>query len=136
MTESITTDNPMRAAGLALDGLAKQADTIGNNIANVDTPGFRAQTLDFQSMLKNALNGSGNLQMKTTNVAHLLPTNDASSQAQVLLRKGGSSRADGNNVNMDVELEQMSETVLQYQTLSQLINKKFNLIRTISQAAR
>ena len=135
MTDTISSDSSMRAARIALDGLAKQSEMIGNNIANVDTPGYRAQTVDFKTALQRAMNGSGGIQMTTTNAAHLLST-ERPDQAPVLLREGGSSRADGNNVDMDVELTQMGETVLEYQTLSTLLTKKFSLLKSISQAAR
>ncbi len=47
MSGSLFTDNAIRAAKLALDGLSMKQGVISNNIANVDTPGYRAQEVDF-----------------------------------------------------------------------------------------
>jgi flagellar basal-body rod protein FlgB len=51
----------------------------------------------------------------------------------VELRQGGTERADGNNVDVDVELTQMAETGIRYQALTQLITRKYQSVRTILQ---
>lgn len=133
MTDSIISDKAMRAAQAALDGLAMQQELIGQNLSNVDTPGYKAQTVDFQSALRRALNtetGPGKVEMATTNSAHLASP-DRVDQAQVSLRKGGSVRADGNDVDIDVELTQMTEAGIQYQAITQLVSKKFLLLKNI-----
>lgn len=131
MSDLISSDNTFRALRLALDGLSAKQEAIGNNLANVDTPGYRAQDVDFRTALQKAVNSLPNLQMVSTNKAHLAsPT--SSDQVKVNLRKGGTVRADGNNVDIDVELTQMTETVIQYQALSQLISKKLNTIKNIA----
>ncbi|MGB9640579.1 MAG: flagellar basal body rod protein FlgB [Anaerolineales bacterium] len=130
MSDPILFDSSIQAMKAALDGLSTQQEVIGQNIANVDTPGYRAQKVDFRSALQSAMNKSGKVLMKTTNPAHL-QGGKAEGKVQISLREGGASRADGNNVDIDVELSQMTETVIQYQALSQLISKKFAGIKTI-----
>ena len=130
MTDPITTDPAMRIAQKALDGLALQQEVIGHNLANVDTPGYQSQAVDFQSALRRAIDSSDMLQMTTTNVAHQLSPSRPD-QMQIFDRRGGSERADGNNVDVDVELSQMAETGISYQAITQLISKKFLLLRNI-----
>jgi flagellar basal-body rod protein FlgB len=48
-------DTTMAAAEYALRGLAMRADTHAHNVANVNTPGYRARRVDFESSLRTAL---------------------------------------------------------------------------------
>ena len=130
MSDPITTDPAMRIAQQALEGLALQQEVIGHNLANVDTPAYHSQAVDFQSALRRALDKSDTLQLTTTNVAHQLTT-ARPDRVQIFDRRGGSLRADGNNVDVDVELSQMAETGISYQAITQLISKKFLLLRSI-----
>lgn len=135
MTDSITSDRALRAAQFALDGLSTQQELIGQNLANVDTPGYRAQTADFQATLRQALdNGSGGLSpvsMQVTQAGHQRPSAGETNPIQFSMRQGGSVRADGNNVDIDVELSQMAETGIQYQAISQLVSKKLLMLKNI-----
>ena len=131
MGDPLIIDNAMKTARFAMDGLAKQQEMIGHNLSNVDTPGYRAQKVNFETTLKAAINGEPQGKLMVTNERHIEPS-PAPGQVQVTNRSGGASRADGNNVDIDVEMTQMSETVMKYMTLSQLISKKFLLLRNIA----
>lgn len=124
-------DNAIQAAELALNGLSARQQAISNNLANIDTPGYRAQTVNFETAIQHALNSSGSLKMATTNPAH-----QTSSASKAFLtttpRPGGTARADENNVDIDTELLQMSETGIQYQAVSQSISKKLSLLKSIA----
>ncbi len=130
MSDPILPDRSLEIARKALDGLALQQEVIGHNLANVDTPAYRAQSVDFQSALRRALNPSPRVEMRTTHPAHQTGTQDAA-QVKIGLRAGGSLRADGNNVDIDVELSQMAETGIAYQAITQLVSKKFLLLKNI-----
>ena len=58
MSTSIFSDDALQAASLALKGLSARQEVIGNNIANVDTPGYNAQQIDFETTLARTLNQS------------------------------------------------------------------------------
>ena len=130
MANSITTDSTFSALKYALDGLSRQQEVLGQNIANVDTPEYKAQTVDFQSSLKQALNKSKVMPLSTTHAGHIDLT-DGPLGFQAAFRRGGSVRADGNDVDIDVEMEQMTETNIQYQALTQMISKKFQVVKNI-----
>ena len=53
MSNSLFTDSATQAAKLALDGMSQQQQVISRNLANVDTPGYHAQQMDFKSALKS-----------------------------------------------------------------------------------
>ena len=97
----------------ALDSIVEQQQTIANNIANVDTPGYHTQDLDFQGAMQQVVNEGS---------VHMMP---ASREVQELPQ-----RPDGNNVNIDRESLLLSQTQLQYQMGVQLIKAEFHKLLT------
>jgi len=128
---SMINDSTFDVLRMALDGLSLRQQLIGRNIANVDTPGYRAQTVDFETAIRRALGQSASLGLQRTNPGHLLAPK-AAGGVRALERPGGSTRADQNNVDIDVELTDMTETALRYQALSQAASKKLLLLKQIT----
>ena len=131
-------DAALRTTQTALDGLALRQQVISRNLANIDTPGYQAQTVTFEAALQQAQNTTGQpqpqLALAATEPAHLVGTTSAPiDPVAVEARQGGTQRVDGNNVDIDVELTQMAETGVRYQALTQLASNKLSLLRTISQ---
>ena len=131
MGDSLFSDNAIRTAKLALDGLSQKQTVISNDIANVDTPGYRAQEIDFDSVMRRALQNSRSTQLVTTHPAHLGISN-GKAIFRTQEKPGGTARADENNVDIDQELLDMSETGIQYQAISQELSKKLSLLKTIA----
>ena len=69
--------------------------------------------------------------MVTDHAKHIDTAERDSTSIQISSKKGGTERADGNNVDIDVELTDMTETVLSYQAMVQLVTKKFNLLKLV-----
>jgi flagellar basal-body rod protein FlgB len=135
MTDPILNDDALRAAQFTLNGLARREEVISRNLSNVDTPGFQAQTVDFESSLARAMTGGETMPMTATNPAHMGGAGSQPAPAiQTRARQGMAWRADGNDVDIDVELNQMAETGIRYQAISQLASKKLILLRSIAQA--
>ena len=134
MFNSINSDPTISAVEKSLGGLSMRKDLISQNIANVDTPGYKAQEVNFEGALQMALNQGSSLPMVTTSAMHISNTSGlgGGDTFQVGLRQGGTDRADGNNVDVDQELTQMSETGIRYQGLSSAVNMKLNLLKTIA----
>jgi flagellar basal-body rod protein FlgB len=98
----------------ALDGLAQRQRATADNIANVNTPGFLAGRVDFESSLRGALaNGE----------------NPASAMA-VVARSLEPTNTNGNNVNLDSETIIATETGLRYQLALNALDGKYNTLRT------
>jgi flagellar basal-body rod protein FlgB len=131
MPDSLFSDDAFRSAKIALDGLNLRQQIIGRNISNVDTPGYRSQTVRFEDALKSAMKTDQHIGMESTNTGHLAAPRATAGYISTP-RPGGSVRADGNNVDIDVEMIQMSEDAIRYQTMSQLVSKKLLLLKTIS----
>ena len=131
MSDSLFSDISTQIAKLALNGLSLRQQAISRNLANVDTPGFKAETVNFQETLDRMVSEGPLLPLTTTHDAHLI-TGEGGTGFSVTQREGGTSRADENNVDVDVEMTDMSEVGIQYQAISQAISKKLLLLKTLA----
>jgi flagellar basal-body rod protein FlgB len=98
----------------ALDGLARRQRVTADNIANINTPGFLAGRVDFESSLRGALAGG---------------ENPASADA-VVGRSLEPTNTNGNNVNLDTETVSATETGLRYQLALNALDGKYNTLRS------
>jgi flagellar basal-body rod protein FlgB len=131
MSDSLFSDVSSVTAKAALDGLSLRQQAISRNIANIDTPGYQAETVDFQQTLTRLVDTNNLLPLEITDDAHL-NTADSNAFFSTSLRPGGTLRADQNNVDIDVEMADMSEAGIQYQAISQAVSKKLLLLKTLS----
>ena len=131
MSDSLFSDISSRTAKVALDGLSLRQQAISRNLANIDTPGFKAQTVDFQETLTRMVDKGNSLPLAITDESHLTTAANETGFS-LMMRPGGSSRADENNVDVDVEMTDMSETGVQYQAVEQAISKKLLLLKTLA----
>lgn len=101
----------------ALNLRAARQELIASNIANADTPNYKAKDVDFASALQGALSGSGQkLQVAATSPQHLAgATGESVMGAPVMYRKPLQPSADGNTVDMDVERAQFADNALRYE---------------------
>ena len=120
----------IRVLDKAADASWLRNEAIGNNIANVDTPGYTRQDVAFESVLKEAL-GMCRYETMDAKVANLK-----------LERLNGrpytdyanfSYRIDGNNVDIDNENVMLAENQLKYQGLMTAINQEFANLQTAMQ---
>ena len=128
-------DNTTRALISALDGLSARQRTISNNIANVDTPGFKASDVSFARQLENVDNVGRKLQMTVTDSQHLSAAG-LSEETEVFTRKDTSQRVDGNNVDVEKEMAYLAETSLHYQTVTRLVSRRLAGLRTVINEGR
>jgi flagellar basal-body rod protein FlgB len=132
MSDSLFADIAMRTAKSALEGLSLRQQAISRNLANIDTPGYQAQTVDFEETLKRLTQNDGSLSLMKTDAAHQASPGASQAGFSLKTRPGGSFRADQNNVDIDVEMTDMSEVGIQYQAVSQAVSQKLLLLKTLS----
>lgn len=110
-------DEALRFHQTALSLRSARQELLASNIANADTPGYKARDIDFASALQNALGGSSaKLSMATSSSQHLEGNTAGSLMGSpVLYRKPDQPSADGNTVNMDVERAQFADNALRYE---------------------
>ena len=96
---------------------------ISTNIANLDTPGYKTKELAFKDQLKNAEN-EFQLKLATTHHNHMRAMNDQlKSPLKVYEVKGLPEQNDGNNVNLDTQMSEMSKNDVMFQALKNSIKK-------------
>jgi flagellar basal-body rod protein FlgB len=130
--------NPIGDRGLQtltgwLDGLSARQQATSNNIANIDTPGYVRQQVNFETELQRMFNRGSN-GMAATDARHYTGGNSLRDQLgmdpQQLLE---STRMDGNSVDIDQEMITLTETQMRFQAASQALSKKLGTIRTVIQ---
>lgn len=123
----------------ALSLLSQRQQVLASNVANADTPNYKARDMNFAQALQAAQSTAappGIVQMATTHANHLsaayssLPGQSANF---VKLRKPTQNNLDGNTVDMDVERNAFAENALQYETAVSLVSGSFNNLKTILQ---
>ncbi|MGA9747997.1 MAG: flagellar basal body protein [Nocardioides sp.] len=112
----ISASDPVAAAlGSALDGLALRQRVIADNIANMDTPGFIASTVDFEGSLRSALaDGS----ISSGGVAPGVSSSSAT------------PGADGNNVDLGTETLNAMQSTFRYQLITRAVGDRAALMTT------
>lgn len=119
-------DEVVRFQQTALNLRAARQELLASNIANADTPNFKAKDIDFASALRNALGGtSEKLPVVETSPAHLAGgSGDSIMGAPVMYRRPLQPSADSNTVDMDVERAQFADNALRYEASVVFVNEK------------
>ena len=99
-----------------LDATAYRSGLIADNIANIDTPGYHARDLDFQSQLTS-----------------LMGNDPQPAKPHAIEVKGLMERPDGNNVNMDRETRLLSENAIRFNVASTLLKSQIRQLRAAIQ---
>ncbi|MEF3191810.1 MAG: flagellar basal body rod protein FlgB [Campylobacterales bacterium] len=126
----------------ALNGRALRQDLIASNIANADTPFYRPRDLDFETVLaqeaRKAFLGEKSqvLPMAKTNRMHLDPIKEESGKPTLFFRDGHLTRNDGNSVDIDVEMSEMSKNNVMYQALTSAIKKESAIMAAVIDATK
>ena len=105
----------------SLDRTTLRQGLIANNIANVNTPGYKRKDVDFGIELNKAMGDSGSQLMG----------NDAEIKTTY-----GSNRRDGNSVDLEGEVVHMAETENRYRLLSEMTTRYFNGLKNVIREGR
>lgn len=110
----------------AADASWKRNEVITNNIANVDTPGYKRKDVQFEAYLTSALLGDNSLDNRVDDVD--LDTLDASVYTD---NASLSYRLDGNNVDIDTESANLAENQIRYYTLLDSMTQEFSRLKSV-----
>ena len=133
-------DDYLRFNETALSLRSQRQELLASNIANADTPNYKARDIDFSSALHGALarSGAGTGQMATTNAAHIGDPGAAADGktlpdgTPVLYRTISQGAVDGNTVDMDTERTAFADNGLRYEAGITMINHQIrNLLAAI-----
>ena len=103
---------------------SQRMEILSRNIANADTPNYKAQDLDFGNILKNAQSVS----MKTTNKNHI-PEGFTHGKPNLVYTVPFNSSVDGNTVELSVEQAKYGRAAAQYQTTLRFLEGEMSGIR-------
>ncbi len=119
-------DSALQFNQTALSLRSARQELLASNIANADTPNYKAKDIDFAKALQGALAGNtANLPLVTTSISHLSGTTGESVMgAPVMYRNALQPSADGNTVDMDVERAQFADNALRYEASVMFVSSK------------
>ncbi len=119
---AISFDKALGIHAEALEVRSRRAEILANNLANADTPGFKARDIDFKAILNDQMDAS--LKMTTTDGNHLPHGNFEPANA-LLYRSALQPSVDGNTVETQREIAEFSKNAMDLQASFQFLNSKF-----------
>ena len=139
MSLGLFNDPTSRAVRTALTGLQMRQQAIANNIANVDTPEYKAQAVSFEEALQRQLAGRPttpplvkSIGLDTTDPRHIpLEPRVETFEARPVTypSNDGTLRNDGNNVDVEREMTKLAETQITYSALGQMTSARLGILR-------
>ncbi len=121
------------ALGIHLKALrvgAERLEVLAGNVANADTPGYKARDIDFRSILarESGAGSTGGVTLSTTSPGHLPATGNAAAP-ELLYRIPGQPSLDGNTVDGDREKAAFLEASVRYQASLDFVGGKIATLR-------
>ncbi|AZB42934.1 flagellar basal body rod protein FlgB [Bacillus sp. FJAT-42376] len=109
-----------------------QQKVISNNIANADTPGFKAKQVSFHHVLQGEMEA---IKAARTDARHFEFTN-SSDAGPAISSKNSSYHPNGNSVDIDQEMSDLAKNQIQYNALVDRLNGKFKSLQTVLTGGR
>ena len=119
---AINFENALGIVPQALILREKRAEVLASNLANADTPGYKARDIDFRAVLQKSMPASH--AMERTQEGHISPTDNLLG-ATMMFRNPNQASLDGNTVESQVEQAKYSENAVQYTASLRFINGRF-----------
>lgn len=107
-----------------------RAEVLANNLANADTPQFKARDLDFAAVLQQMVSDSQAPGLARTAPGHIDPASGPSDRGALLYRVPMQPSLDGNTVDADVEMAQFARNALDFQASLTFLQSKFRGLRS------
>lgn len=112
--------------GAAIGATSQNQQVIANNLANVNTPGYKRMQMNFDDLLRSTIESAEGGNRTAMQGFEAVAEVDGSS----------SMRADGNNVDVDAEMAKLSENQIRYNTLVEIMNKRQQMLRFVATDGR
>ncbi|WP_059104617.1 flagellar basal body rod protein FlgB [Shouchella shacheensis] len=114
---------------------ANKQEAISSNIANIDTPNYKAKTIDFQSVLQAVQEEGEHLQAKRTNESHLPFPGTSFPESSHHSRQRAYAH-NGNSVDIDKEMTEMAENQLYYQALTDRMSSSVQSLEMVIRGSK
>jgi len=115
-----------------LNAASLRNTVIANNLANVETPGYKRSDVVFEEELRKALSQNNSFTGFRTNEKHI-PIGSPSVinvSPQTVIEKDTTMRNDGNNVDIDREMAALAKNEIMYQAIAQELNEEFQKLKS------
>ncbi len=124
-------DKTLRALSASLKFREMRQELGTSNVANAQTPGYKAMKLDFEEALARATDVDGQLSMAATDARHFDVGGGgfANLEPEAYEDPNGVVSENGNTVDVEAEMARMAENRIMYDTTVQLMNKKLGLMK-------
>jgi flagellar basal-body rod protein FlgB len=127
---SISFENALGIHESALRFRSERAAVLANNLANIDTPDFKAKDLDFKQALGQQMKKAGQFDASTTNDRHISAASLTGLGDDLLYRTPQQPSIDGNTVEDQIEHAEYMKNALAFQASFQFLNNKFLGLRS------
>lgn len=126
-------DPTLKSLAAALNFRQMRHELISSNVANAETPGYKAKRIDFEEALAKALDIEKQNSLNTENKEHFNVGGGGfdNLEPSVYEDPNGVVTENGNTVDRDQELAMMAKNKIMFDTTVQLINKKLGLLKYI-----
>lgn len=123
-------DSTINTLSSALDIRAERQKVLASNIANQETPGYRAKDIDFASELARRIRATpvNAVPVSSTSPGHIPIVSRLYGEPQVVERPTGLEGFDRNNVGVEGEMVRLSENTIMYNTAVKMLKAKFGMI--------
>lgn len=126
----------------SLDGLSMRHAAIASNIANINTPGYVKQEVNFEDSLMEALNQADGPKSNESGLESFDGMSVTSPHPDVLLSwqpkttpsQAGPQRIDGNRTTVETEMSGMAYNAVKYNALASVIAKEYQILKNVAQA--
>ena len=104
-------------------------NVISSNIANADTPGYKAKSMEFESAFRDALGVGGKLPMAETDPDHIVHRATDPVDPEIYDDPNGVESLDGNTVDRASEMAKMAENQLVYDASTEILKRKLGMLK-------
>ncbi len=128
----------LETARKALDLRAKRHRLIVSNLANADTPGYKAFDIEVEKALQKQ-SGASRAMLRLTDPRHLAAADSAAAgplRYEVQIDEQVTLRGDGNTVDMEREMTNLASNSLMYKATAQILTKKIQLLKSVIQGGK
>lgn len=135
MAGILSADQRFQALKSSLSGLTQRQRLIASNLANVDTPGYRSFDVPFEQVLERNISYGRDLPLHITSAGHMSATRGTMGPLPAV-QSPSVFRIDGNGVDIDAEMEKLSETAIQFNAVTQLLSAKLAVLQSAATEGR
>ncbi len=123
-------DNAFGIHAEALKLRARRTAQLASNIANVDTPNYKARDIDFNAAMKQVQQANSSSTLNRTQKGHMMMSGQSSTSAPLRFRVPTQPSIDGNTVNAQLEQAQFAKNAVEYQASFNFLNGRIKGLLT------